>query len=314
FGTLVSPRTAPIRRGPSRTRSESPKPPHPAMTPVPLRAAPAPADAQGAHRGRVRSYSPGRSEAMHGMIRALGRLLVMGLVMTAVLVAAVFAGVGPTTAVALGIVLAGIVGLIGVGRRPRPAAPVEQVAAMEATFAAAAATKQMEESTAVDAMAPPLTSRGVDPEANVPRWRRQSLLEARRADPALRTAAYRLSMRFTDDRAGSPDVRVVRYAVVPLLDRPDEVLGLRLSDLESGDEVLAVGATGAFVEVSCPNGEHGWVHRTTLGVRLAPGAPNRARAGAPPEADGALTAPLRARGLVSRRRPAAARPGPRSTP
>src|ERR1700746_2358132 len=30
---------------------------------------------------------------MHGMIRALGRLLVMGLVMTAVLVAAVFAGV-----------------------------------------------------------------------------------------------------------------------------------------------------------------------------------------------------------------------------
>ncbi len=235
---------------------------------------------------------------MHGMIRALGRLLVMGLVMTAVLVAAVFAGVGATTAIALGIVLAGIVGLIGVGRRPRPAAPVDQVAAMEATLAAAAATKHMEESTAVDAMAPPLTSRGIDPEANMPRWRRPSLLEARRADPGRQASSYRLSMRFTDDRAESPDVRVVRYAVVPLLDRPDEILGLHLSDLESGDEVLAVGAQGAFVEVTSPNGEHGWVHRTTLGVRLAPSAPNRASAGPATEADDALTALLSARGLI----------------
>jgi hypothetical protein len=233
---------------------------------------------------------------MHGMIRALGRLLVMGLVMTAVLVAAVFAGVGTTTAIALAIVLAGIVGLIGVVRRPQAGASVEQFAAMEATLNAAAATQRMEDSTAVDAMAPPLTSRAVDPEANMPRWRRPSLLEARRADFSRPATPYRLAMRFTDERANSPDVRIVRYAVVPLLDRPDEVLGVRLADLESGDEVLAVGAQGAFVEVTRPDGEHGWIHRTTLGTRPAPFAPNHATAS--PEADDALTALLSARGLI----------------
>jgi hypothetical protein len=233
---------------------------------------------------------------MHGMIRALGRLLVMGLVMTAVLVAAVFAGVGPTTAIALGIVLAGVVGLVGVARRPAAGAPVEQIAAMQATIDAATATQRTEVSTAVDAMAPPLTSRAVDPEANMPRWRRPSLLEARRADPSRQAPAYRLAMRFTDDRANSPDVRTVRYAVVPLLDRPDEVLGVRIADLESGDEVLPVGAHGAFVQVTRPDGEHGWVHRTTLGTRPAPFAPSRATNA--PEADDALTALLSARGLI----------------
>jgi hypothetical protein len=233
---------------------------------------------------------------MHGMIRALGRLLVMGLVMTSVLVAAVFAGVGATTAIALGIVLAGIVGLIGVVRRPQAGPPVEQLAAIQATLVAAAATQRTEESTAVDAMAPPLTSKAVDPEANMPRWRRPSLLEARRSDPSQLTLANRLKMRFTDERSSSPDVRVIRYAVVPLLDRPDEVMGARVADLESGDEVLSVGAQGAFVEVTCPDGEHGWVHRTTLGTRLTPFAPNHATK--KPEPDDALTALLSARGLI----------------
>ena len=232
---------------------------------------------------------------MPGIIRALGRLLVMGLVMAGVLVAAVFAGVGTTTAIALGIVLAGIVGLIGVGRRPRAAAPVEQLAAMHATLEAAAATQRIEDSTAVDAMAPPLTSGSVDLEANMPRWRRPSLIEARRSDPLRQTQSYRLPMRFTDDRAGSSDVRVVRYAVVPLLDKPDEVLGLRLCDLESGDEVISVGASGGFLEVDCPNGEHGWIHRTTLGARPASLGNSRVQT---PEADDALTALLSARGLI----------------
>jgi hypothetical protein len=232
---------------------------------------------------------------MQGLVRALGRLLVMGLVMAAVLVAAVFAGVGPTTAVALGIVLAGIVGLIGVGRRPRHA-PVEQIAAMQATLAAAAATQRMEESTAIDAMAPPISHTPSDPEANMPRWRRPSLLEARRADPSRQAPVYRPSMRFTDGRRDHPDLRIVRYAVVPLLDRPDELLGVRIADLESGDEVLAVGSQGGFVEVTCPNGDHGFVHRTTLGVRPVPVAANRTAASQ--EADDALSALLTARGLM----------------
>lgn len=234
---------------------------------------------------------------MHGIIRALARLLVMGLVMTGVLVAAVFAGVGPTTAIALGIVLAGIVGLIGVGRRPRAGAPVEQVVAMHATLEAAAVIQRTEASTAVEAMAPPTSPKAADPEANMPRWRRPSLLEARRADPTRSAPVYRLPMRFIDDRTNHPDLRIVRYAVVPLLDRPDEVLGARLADLESGDEVLAVGAQASFVEVVCPTGEHGWVHRTTLGMR-SQGAFAGNRGPASQDADDALTALLSARGLI----------------
>ena len=38
---------------------------------------------------------------------------------------------------------------------------------MEATLVAAAATQRLEESTAVDAMAPPLSAKAVDPEANM---------------------------------------------------------------------------------------------------------------------------------------------------
>jgi hypothetical protein len=235
---------------------------------------------------------------MQGIIRALGRLLVMGLVMTAVLVAAVFAGVGTTTAIALGIVLTGIVGLIGVARRPRAAAPAEQMAAIQATLVAAAATQRIAESTAVEAMAPPLSSAAVDPEANMPRWRRPSLLEARRADPSRQAPIYRQPMRFTDDRTNHPDLRIVRYAVVPVLDRPDEVLGLKLTDLEAGDEVLAVGASGAFVEVKCPNGEHGWVHRTTLAMRGLAALPGPKQGHVSQEADDALTALLSARGLI----------------
>jgi len=232
---------------------------------------------------------------MQGIVRAVARLLVMGLVMTAVLVAAVFAGVGATTAIALGIVLAGIVGLIGVGRRPRPGAPVAQVAAMQATLAAAADALRTEESTAIEAMAPPLSPTSVDPEANMPRWRRPSLIAARHNDPTRQAPVYRLPMRFLDDRTNHPDLRIIRYATVPILDRPDEVMGIRLSDLEQGDEVLAVGAAGAFVEVMCASGEHGWVHRTTLAMRSPTALPGMVRAQEP---DDALTALLSARGLI----------------
>ncbi len=61
-------------------------------------------------------------------------------------------------------------------------------------------------------------------------------------------------MRFGENMAKEVDVRVVRYAVVPVLDRPDEVLGLKVSDIGAGDEVQVVGGSGAFLEVLCPNG------------------------------------------------------------
>ncbi len=231
-----------------------------------------------------------------GIVSAFGRLLVMGIVMAAVLVASVVAGLAATTAVAIGIVLAGVVGLIGVARRPHKLSAAEEIAAMMAPPVVAPKPRDAIEPTAVEAMAKPLAP--IDPEAGMPRWRRPSLIEARHSDPALQAPVYRLPMRFGDDETAELDVRVVRYAVVPVLDRPDEVLGLRLSDLAAGDEIQVTSASGAFLEVLCPNGERGWIHRTTVGQRGSVGLSGYQRQHVPPEADDALTALLSARGLI----------------
>jgi hypothetical protein len=233
---------------------------------------------------------------MQGLFGAIARLSVMGLVMAAVLIGAVYAGLAATTAIALGIVVAGAVGLFGVARKPRTArlSAHEEIAAMMAPPAPAPVVRPSI-GTAMDAMAPQVETL-VDREANMPRWRRPSLLEARHSDPR-EVAAHRLPMLFGEG-SGEVDVRVVRYAVVPVLDRPDEVLGLQLSDLASGDEVQVVGTSSAFVEVLCPNGDRGWVHRTTLGQRGAAGLTGDARGAIRQEADDALTALLTARGLI----------------
>lgn len=234
---------------------------------------------------------------MQGIIRASARLLVMAGVMAAVLVSAIFAGLGITTAVAIGIVLAGVVGLVGVARRPSGEhSAADQIAAIMAAPAPGASPVYLTQTTAVDAMAPPGTKE-TDPEKFVPRWRRPSLLEARRADPSFQAPSYRMPMRFGETGAGALDVRVVRYAVVPVLDRPDEVLGLRVLDLESGDEVSVIGASDAFLEVQCPNGDRGWVHRTTLGQRPVAIPEAEPYAGSE-DANDALTALLAARGLT----------------
>ena len=234
---------------------------------------------------------------MQAITHALARLLVMGSVMAGVLVAAILTGVGMTTAIAVGIVLAGIAGLFLVARRAPRTVAVDEIAAMLAppdNGQAAALTPTR--ATAVEAMAPQSSS-PLDPEANMPRWRRPSLLEARRADPARQAPAYRLPMRFTDVHAGGADVRVVRYAVVPVLDQPDEILGFRLSALENGDEVRVLGSHGAFLEVHCPDGQRGWIHRTTVGPGTA-AQPAASAAASTQEQDDALSSLLSARGLT----------------
>lgn len=237
---------------------------------------------------------------MHGLFGAIARLLAMGLVMGAVLVGAVFAGLATTTAVALGIVGAGVVGLVGVARRPQGAtlSAHDEIAAMMAPPAPAPAlVPRPSIGTAPDAMAPQVEAQ-VDPEAGMPRWRRPSLLEARHSEYTRQAPVHRMPMRFGGDDSADIDVRVVRYAVVPVLDRPDEVIGLRQSDLASGDEVQVVGSSGAFIEVLCPNGDRGWVHRTTLGQRGGVGLSGSARMAMGRDADDALTALLTARGLI----------------
>jgi hypothetical protein len=231
-----------------------------------------------------------------GLIKAVGRLFVMGGVIGAVISAALVAGLATTTAIAVGVVLAGTMGMLGVIRRPRP------VSRSQSARAAGAIVEpgRSADPTTVEAMAP-LHASVPDPEANMPRWRRPSLLEARRSDPTRVAPSTRMPMRFADTADGA-DLRVVRYAVVPILDRPDEVLGLQLSELGSGDEVVVVGTSGAFLNVLCPNGHRGWVHRTTVGSPVAAAVADdpdeRRTVEFSRDADDALSALLIARGLI----------------
>jgi len=151
----------------------------------------------------------------------------------------------------------------------------------------------------LEAMAPAAAAAAApsDPEALMPRWRRPSLLAARHGEPGRREVAERPVMRFSPGTAPTTaELRIVRYAVVPLLDRPDEVLGLHLVDLIAGDEVQIIETSSAYWEVVCADGERGFVHRTTLGL---PSVTWREPEGndLPNEADDVLTALLAARGI-----------------
>jgi hypothetical protein len=137
-----------------------------------------------------------------------------------------------------------------------------------------------------------------DAEASMPRWRRPSLLEARKADPARVAAATKPRLSF-DDAGVPPGVerRVIRYRVVRLLDAPDELRSADIGQLDQGDEVQLLERSGAYWLVLCPDGRQGWVHKMTLGEILhesAPGPASTAESWGAPDAD-VLSAYLQAR-------------------
>jgi hypothetical protein len=140
-----------------------------------------------------------------------------------------------------------------------------------------------------------------DPEALMPRWRRPSLLEARKTDPVRTPAPERPRLSFSiggSDVPAGGERRTIRYAVIPLLDRPDEILASRIGELVAGDEVQVEQRSGAYCHVLCPDGRQGWIHRTTLGDVVAEPGHGNGRAIEPePEAENALAAMLAARGL-----------------
>jgi hypothetical protein len=107
----------------------------------------------------------------------------------------------------------------------------------------------------------------MDLEAALPRWRRPSLLEARKADPTRNTVeAPRLS--FDQGLVGPLDGRerrLIRYTLVRLLDQPDELRGHEIGFLDSGDEVQLLEKRGVYWLVLCPDGRQGWIHKMTLG-------------------------------------------------
>ena len=238
---------------------------------------------------------------MRGFVRAAARLVLMGLVMAGVLVTASAVGLPTAAVLGLSITIAGLVGMVRLSRRKAPRGSNAEAAVAAMRVGAAVATPAGMPATEPDVDADPVMAamapgQEVDPESLMPRWRRPSLLAARRADPLRVARTERLPLRFPDGSDAAGERRIVRYAVVALLDRPDEVLGRQLEDLMAGDEVEVLESGGAFWRVMCPNGRIGWVHRTTLGAAGAE-APSFGRRVEVPEPDDLLTAVLSARGI-----------------
>lgn len=108
----------------------------------------------------------------------------------------------------------------------------------------------------------------LDPELAMPRWRRPSLLEARRADPVRDALAPAPRLTFDHGLVGALDGRerrLIGYNVVRLLDTPDELRGAEIGFLDQGDEVQLLEKRGVYWLVLCPDGRQGWIHKMTLG-------------------------------------------------
>jgi hypothetical protein len=108
-------------------------------------------------------------------------------------------------------------------------------------------------------------------EAAMPRWRRPSLMAARKEAPgtSLRAdAAHRLRFATTTRLPADTAIHIIRYRMVQLTDRPDEIYGIELDRLDEGDEVEVLERVGGYVRVRTPLGQEGWVHRTTVGERI----------------------------------------------
>ena len=119
----------------------------------------------------------------------------------------------------------------------------------------------------------------LDLEAGMPRWRRPSLLEARKADPT-RSMASSHHMSFENGVVGAVEGRerrVVRYSVVRLLDAPDELRSAEIGQLDQGDEVQLIERSGSYWLVLCPDGRQGWLHKMTLGEVVTDRTPTYSR-------------------------------------
>ena len=115
---------------------------------------------------------------------------------------------------------------------------------------------------------------GLEPvdESLLPRWRRPSLQQVRRADP-LRAGESAPHLSFESagiEPLGDFERRVIAYRLVRLLDSPDELRSREIGILDQGDEVQLLERSGAYWLVLCPDGRQGWIHRMTLADPHAP--------------------------------------------
>ena len=100
-------------------------------------------------------------------------------------------------------------------------------------------------------------------EATLPRWRRPSLKAARLANDRKPVETVPLAFAAAATAAAT-ERRRVRYAVVPLVDAPDEIRSTEIGQLQEGDEVELLSSEGRWMRVRTPVGTIGWVHKTTL--------------------------------------------------
>lgn len=131
--------------------------------------------------------------------------------------------------------------------------------------AAARGTGEAATATLVPDAAPPVF---VDAEAAMPRWRRPSLLEARKMDPLRQSVASPPPLSFDHGAVGMVEGlerRLIRYHVVRLLDKPDELNATEIGELGHGDEVQLLERSSTYWRVLCPDGQEGWIHKMTLG-------------------------------------------------
>jgi hypothetical protein len=163
------------------------------------------------------------------------------------------------------------------GTSPAPGRP-SPVGALGVALAMAAATAPATD--AALATADALVADPIEPdESKMPRWRRPSLMQARRAD--VRLTDKREPIRFGDAGVDTADLRLVRYDLARVTDGPSEVGTTELGLLGRGDEVLVLDRQGTYVRVRTPDGLEGWVHRTILSQFEAPAAPAGASGLAP---------------------------------
>jgi hypothetical protein len=159
---------------------------------------------------------------------------------------------------------------------------------------------------------------------NLPRWLDPSIAAARLpidTTTAVRAAAAIavLPPREPQVFAGPIDERIervlVRYDAVPLLDRPDDVLGQSLGELDGGDEAEILERGEIWTQVRTPAGAAGWIPSMTISGLVAVAADDvpEVEVPTPPQAQVSADEPLPLEAIleaITARRQASSTPGP----